>query len=80
MTESTREMKTSYFGHMNNSHHKDHSQGLGVCLRQNSMFTFTEHHHLFHMSRLLQLDGGTGTVFCDGGEENGGLMVNYNTA
>ena len=44
--------------------------GIGVCIRQNSMFAFTEHRHLIHMSRPLQLDGG---------EENGGLMVIYTT-
>ena len=33
------------------------------------MFAFIEYRHLFHMSWLLQLDGG---------EQNGRLMVIYN--
>ena len=43
---------------------------LGVCIHRNSMYAFIEHFHLNYMSRLLLLDGG---------EENSGLMVIYNS-
>ena len=38
--------------------HYAHVPAFGMCLRQNNISVFTEHRHLIHMSRLLQLDGG----------------------
>ena len=42
---------------------------FGICVRQVSIFAFTEYCHLIHISRLLQLYGGEG---------NGRLVVIYN--